>query len=205
MTNPNHAINPRKSPKQSRAAATVEAILEATAQILEQGGLAALNTNAVAQRAGVSIGSLYQYFPSKDALLAALLRRKREAMRAAFEAQRNTAPQQDLSTVLNGFIHAAITLRATRPLLASSLAQAEALLPLAQETKTLKEDIIGIIAKALADHGITDPKVAARDLAALTQGMIDAAGLFGETDLGSLEIRIRRAVYGYLGLMRSMN
>jgi AcrR family transcriptional regulator len=64
--------SPRKKPTQARAQATVEAILRATAHILRTAGWDACNTNAVAKRAGVSIGSLYQYFPSKEALVAAL-------------------------------------------------------------------------------------------------------------------------------------
>jgi AcrR family transcriptional regulator len=66
----------RRSPKQARARATVEAIVEAAAQILERGGPEALNTNDVAERAGVSIGTLYQYFPDKQAILLAAARRE---------------------------------------------------------------------------------------------------------------------------------
>ncbi len=62
----------RRIPRQARAAETVTAILEGAAQILESGGLAAFTTNAVAERAGVSIGTLYQYFADKNALLLAL-------------------------------------------------------------------------------------------------------------------------------------
>lgn len=62
----------RKTPTQSRAKATVDAILRATAHILKSEGFAACSTNAVARKAGVSIGSLYQYFSSKEALVAAL-------------------------------------------------------------------------------------------------------------------------------------
>ena len=65
-------VNPRKSPRQSRSQATVEAILQAAAHILIKDGYQAFNTNHVVQRAGVSIGSLYQYFPNKDALIAEL-------------------------------------------------------------------------------------------------------------------------------------
>ena len=64
--------SPRKQPTQARAQHTVESILRATAHILRTTGWDACNTNAVAKRAGVSIGSLYQYFPSKEALVAAL-------------------------------------------------------------------------------------------------------------------------------------
>ena len=64
---------PRKSPVQARSAATVDAILEAAARILESEGFEGYTTNAIAKRAGVSIGSLYQYFPNKDAVTAALV------------------------------------------------------------------------------------------------------------------------------------
>ena len=65
----------RKSPRQKRAAATFEAIVEAAAHILRADGAGALTTNAVAARAGVSIGSLYQYFPNKQAIVRALIER----------------------------------------------------------------------------------------------------------------------------------
>jgi AcrR family transcriptional regulator len=63
---------PRKQPKQERSQATVEAILAATTHILTENGYDQLTTNRVAERAGVSIGSLYQYFPNKEALIFAL-------------------------------------------------------------------------------------------------------------------------------------
>jgi AcrR family transcriptional regulator len=66
----------RRRPKQARSRATWEAIVEAAAQILERRGAEALTTNAVAERAGVSIGTLYQYFPDKQAILAAAARRE---------------------------------------------------------------------------------------------------------------------------------
>ena len=64
----------RRIPRQARAGETVEPILEAAAQVLEAGGLAGFTTNAVAERAGVSIGTLYQYFADKHAMLLALAR-----------------------------------------------------------------------------------------------------------------------------------
>ncbi len=68
-------LRPRKRPAQARAQDTVEALLQATAELLERGGYARLTTNHVAQRAGVSVGSLYQYFPNKEALCHALAER----------------------------------------------------------------------------------------------------------------------------------
>jgi AcrR family transcriptional regulator len=62
----------RKTPKQARAQATVDAILTATAELLVELGYERTTTNAIARRAGVSIGSLYQYFPNKESLFTAL-------------------------------------------------------------------------------------------------------------------------------------
>jgi AcrR family transcriptional regulator len=62
----------RVSPRQARAQASVEAVVEAAAQVLEASGEDGFNTNAVAERAGVSIGTLYRYFPDKQAILLAL-------------------------------------------------------------------------------------------------------------------------------------
>lgn len=75
------AGNKRRSPMQARAAATVDAILQAGLQLLEADGAAALTTNRIAQRAGVSIGTLYQYFDGKQDILAALADRRAAAVR----------------------------------------------------------------------------------------------------------------------------
>jgi AcrR family transcriptional regulator len=75
------ALRPRavarrvRVPRQSRAQETVEALLTATKTLLIRGGAEAATTNAIAKLAGVSIGSLYQYFPSREALIAELSRR----------------------------------------------------------------------------------------------------------------------------------
>jgi AcrR family transcriptional regulator len=67
----------RREPSQARAQATMETLYEATAQIVEQEGLEALSTNKIAAKAGFSIGTLYQYFPTKEAILAAIIDRER--------------------------------------------------------------------------------------------------------------------------------
>ncbi len=66
---------PRKRPRQARSRATVDAILAATAQVLVADGYDRTSTNRVAERAGVSVGSLYQYFPNKEALVGELVDR----------------------------------------------------------------------------------------------------------------------------------
>jgi AcrR family transcriptional regulator len=77
-------INPRKSPRQTRSQATVDALLEAGARVLREDGFEKASVNRIAGVAGVSVGSLYQYFPSKDALVAAIVKRHYERMLDAF-------------------------------------------------------------------------------------------------------------------------
>jgi len=74
-------LSPRKTPQQDRSRATVDALLEATADILVRDGYAKLTTNRIADRAGVNIASLYQYFPGKEAIVAELRRRHGSELR----------------------------------------------------------------------------------------------------------------------------
>src|SRR6266481_6253125 len=72
--------SPRKSASQERSRSTVDALLEATARVLVKEGYDHASTNKIADAAGVSIGSLYQYFPSKEALVAAVIERHSSGM-----------------------------------------------------------------------------------------------------------------------------
>jgi len=78
-------VKPRKSPRQSRAKATVDAIVEATTQVLLEDGYDRFTTARVAERAGVSVGSLYQYFPNKAALASAVVDRCCENFLTTFQ------------------------------------------------------------------------------------------------------------------------
>lgn len=80
------ALSPRKHPRQARARVTVEAIFEATIQLLLRNGPTALTTTQVAERAGVSVGTMYQYFPNKQALIHALNARYLDALAGRIEA-----------------------------------------------------------------------------------------------------------------------
>lgn len=78
-------LSPRKHPVQSRAQATVEAVLVAAGSVFSREGYAAGTTNRIAEKAGVSIGTLYQYFPNKDALVVALVERHTREANALIE------------------------------------------------------------------------------------------------------------------------
>src|SRR5215467_15787715 len=73
----------RRTPRQERAQDTVQVIFEATARILRKEGREALNTNYIAECAGISVGTLYQYFPDKESILVAIARRELDADCAA--------------------------------------------------------------------------------------------------------------------------
>ncbi len=70
----------RRSPRQARARVTIAAILEAAARILEEGGLDGFTTNHVAERAGVGVATLYQYFPDKEAIVLAIAEQERDRL-----------------------------------------------------------------------------------------------------------------------------
>jgi AcrR family transcriptional regulator len=96
-------LEPRKSPVQARSLASVDAILEATIQVLLSVGKERLTTTRVALRAGVSIGTLYQYFPNKSALLQAALKRHLNEVTAAVERvcrEQKTNTLQHMATAL---------------------------------------------------------------------------------------------------------
>jgi AcrR family transcriptional regulator len=89
---PRPLTRPRKEPRQERARVTVDAILSATAHILVKEGYDRASTNRIALAAGVSVGSLYQYFPSKEALVAALIERHSAEMVGYLEERASKQP-----------------------------------------------------------------------------------------------------------------
>jgi AcrR family transcriptional regulator len=100
----------RKSPSQSRSHKTVDFILKAVAQVLEQGGESALTTTSVAERAGVSIGTLYQYFSDRDALLVAFanqehvrIARRMRKLLSGLDAAGADPPRQFVRVVIRSF------------------------------------------------------------------------------------------------------
>ncbi len=100
----------RRIPRQARAETTIATIMEGAAQVLEKGGLATFTTNAVAERAGVSVGSLYQYFADKDALLLELARRETAAAFAnvakALRGEIDPTPEGRVRAVVRVIINA---------------------------------------------------------------------------------------------------
>ncbi|MCP5019901.1 MAG: TetR/AcrR family transcriptional regulator [Ketobacter sp.] len=98
-------LKEKKSPRQARSKATVEAIIQASAQLLEEEGYAALTTNGVAERAGVSIGSVYEYFPGKEAIVAAVATQLVEVSLQKMQAALLSVEDMDLEPAMRSWIY----------------------------------------------------------------------------------------------------
>jgi AcrR family transcriptional regulator len=98
----------RREPRQRRARETVEAVLDAVTRVLKRGGVEAVTTNRVAEAAGVSIGSVYQYFPDKRAIFAALHERHIREIDRLVEAKLMEHAASPLDTLMRAMIEAMI-------------------------------------------------------------------------------------------------
>jgi AcrR family transcriptional regulator len=115
--------NPRKHASQERSRATVDALIEATARILVKEGFDCASTNRIAEQAGVSVGSLYQYFPGKDALVAAVIDRHREQIRQVARNALAKAAGQPFEPAVRTIVVAAIEAHRVDPKLHRVLAE----------------------------------------------------------------------------------
>lgn len=168
----------RKQPLQARSAALVEAILAAAAQVIEADGPAGLTTNRVAERAGVSIGSLYQYFPNRDVILAKLVIRVEAELRAQVESVLGQA--DDLRGGFAAMAGAAFDRYLAAPRLHAALAEAEARLgPLVKEEMAgaearMSELIAAFLARLAPDSVAANPGLAS-ELEAVGHALVSQA------------------------------
>jgi AcrR family transcriptional regulator len=171
-------LRARKQPRQARALVTVEAILTAAAQVFQRLGYAAGTTDRIAERAGVSVGSLYQYFPNKDAILVALAERHIDAgfeQLRSLMAEVRSAPG-DLQTVLRRFVEAMVALHAGEPRLHRVLFE-EAPLPaglrrgLERREQAFAGEIRGLL-ETLPGVCVRDPALAAHLLVQTVEGLV---------------------------------
>jgi AcrR family transcriptional regulator len=196
-------LKQRKQPLQDRARITVEAIVEAAAQLISAHGLEGFNTNSVAERAGVSIGSLYQYFSNKDAIMAALIRRTQEeraiALGSALAGTHNSLPD-----LVRAVVHAVNRQHREQSLLAVAIDLEEARLPISDEIDAYLGGAGLALGKVFARYpnelaGV-DPERAARTLPALVRSVVDSWANLAPPQPQVAEEEAVRAVCGYLGL-----
>jgi AcrR family transcriptional regulator len=117
------AIKPRKDASQERSRATVDALVEATARILVRDGFDKASTNRIAEVAGVSVGSLYQYFPSKEALVAAVIERHQQDILRVVRGELADAANLPLKQAVRRLVAMAVKAHGVDPKLHRVLAE----------------------------------------------------------------------------------
>jgi AcrR family transcriptional regulator len=116
-------LNPPKKASQERSRATVDALIEATARILVREGFDKASTNRIAEKAGVSVGSLYQYFPCKEALVAAVMERHHRELMQLVRRTLAEVAAQPMETAVRKLVAAAVEAHRLDPKLHRVLAE----------------------------------------------------------------------------------
>ncbi len=173
---------PRKRPRQDRAKATVDTILAATARLLVRRGFDGLTTNEVASAAGVSIGSLYQYFPNKEALVAALAEKHIEEMSAALVGEIARVAQLPMPQAARAVIELTIRAHAQEPELHQVLTEQVprvGRLTRLRELETISHRVVTELLKARQHElAIQDPELSAFILCVAIEAIVHRAVLF---------------------------
>lgn len=176
----NGPSQPRKRPLQARSRLTVAAVVDAAARILVERGYVGVTTNAIAERAGVSIGSLYQYFPDKAAILAAVCERHRERVREAVAGELDQAVDpgdfQSVRRLVRALVrahHVDPALQARLEALRAQTAWAGAETPL--ELDETRHRVAEILAASGDRSSVRPPAIAATILTAAVHAAVHAA------------------------------
>ena len=173
--------NPRKSACQERSRRTVNVILEATARVLMKGGYDRASTNKIAAVAGVSIGSLYQYFPSKEALVAAVIdRHTQEQMQVTRNALVKLAARP-IEVAARELVSAAISAHRINPKLHRVLAEQIPRVGRLENIEATERDAYALVRGYLEAHrdeiDIADPDMAAFICVTAVEALTHAAVL----------------------------
>jgi AcrR family transcriptional regulator len=149
---------PRRIPRQPRARVTRDAIIEAAAHLLATRGWEASTTNHIAERAGVSIGSLYKYFPNKPSILAEVARRRIGAEVAAVAATLE-AQADDPRGMPAAIVASTADRYAANAALDTALLEQLGAIEVARFLRSAEADVVRLTASYLARHalGAGDP------------------------------------------------
>jgi AcrR family transcriptional regulator len=180
----------------------VDLILEAATRVVSQHSLAGFNTNRVAEVAGISIGSLYQYFPNKDALMARLIEAEQNALAESVERCAAQGVHDALPQVLSRLIEIAIEHQFSRATYAAALDHEEQRLPLQSVIGQAQQRIVQAVQTVFDSHPdelpTELPPHAALDCLLISKALVEAATSQAEPDLPEVKRRVLRALWGYL-------
>jgi AcrR family transcriptional regulator len=144
--------NPRKHASQERSRATVDALIEATARILVREGFERASTNRIAQAAGVSVGSLYQYYPCKEALVAAVIdRHNQDLMKVVHDVLAEIA-DQPIAVGTRKLVDAAIQAHRVDPKLHRVLSEQIPRTGKLEDVEAFSRETYGLFRAYLQDH-----------------------------------------------------
>jgi len=196
-------VQPRKIPRQARSAATVDTIHTATIQILLADGAARLTTTRVAERAGVSVGTMYQYFPHKQALLFAILERQLQMVEKSMLAAIERLEGCGLATIADGLAKAWLDAKTADITTSRAIYAIAAEFDIAELMERGLQCIRREFGRLLAtapDGQFVDLDSTAFMLMALISGSVRAVMEIGapESDLARLRRELPRACYAYL-------
>jgi AcrR family transcriptional regulator len=194
----------RKRPSQARSRETVAAILEAAARVFEAHGYAAGTTNRIAARAGVSIGSLYEYFPNKDAIVVALAERELQCERAEIARLLEAVRGEPLAIVLRRFVEGVVGFHVRRPGLHRMLFDEAAHPPEAHACVLRYEESLAHALAAILERrrpALADPDVSAHLIVQTTESLAHRFALRGihELDRDAFVEEVTRLVARYVG------
>ncbi|MBK8724753.1 MAG: TetR family transcriptional regulator [Holophagaceae bacterium] len=172
---------PRKAPRQKRSLETVDAILAATAHILSKEGLEKATTNHIAARAGVSIGSLYQYFPNKESLVRALNDRHTQEILALLSRRFEEVREAPIPDAVRAIVRAMVDVHRHDPDLHRVLVQATPAVGAKVETRRLEAAagrlLVGFFQARAAELRIQDFELSAFLLVQSVEALTHAAVL----------------------------
>jgi len=194
----------RRVPHQERARVTVDALVSATAQVLLKEGYDACTTNRVARVAGVSIGSLYQYFPDKEALVMAVVEQHLTRLREGLEARLLELGGADLPTAIEEMIGAMLDVQRIQPKLHRVLLEQVPRIGALRRLHELHSQYEPIITAWLEAHAemvsVESASTAAFVLIAAVEGVLTRTMLQRPAwlEAGVLKRHITRLVLGYL-------
>lgn len=182
-------ISSRKQPRQARSNDLVAAILQAAAQVLQQEGATRFTTARVAERAGVSVGSLYQYFPNKAAILFRLQHEEWQQTGAMLRGILQDTRQSPLQR-LRSLVHAFIASECEEAQMRGALSDAAPLYRDAPEVQDARSDADAAMLAFMAE-ALPDADVAVRQLAVdLIHTTLGATGReFSSTPRSAAQIR----------------
>ena len=190
-------LKARKAPGQARSQETVEVILDASARILESDGLRGFNTNAIAAKAGVSIGSLYQYFPNKDSIVLALIGSFERAFQDTVVKAVEEGKGKRLDSRLRLVVRALVSAHYYRPRLNRVLEAEEERFGSEADDSAFHASLLQLLRDHQKEIAMPASRVTERVFMAILRAVVDL-GLASGASPRATEQRAMRAICGYL-------